>query len=64
MTFLHNNCPNGQFKCDKLSGEYAVNRPNQARAEILDDFDPLAEIPGNSTRQRQKCPVARAKLSR
>jgi len=34
MAFFKNNCPNGQFKCDMLPGEYAVNRSNQARSEI------------------------------
>jgi len=48
MAFFHNNCPNGQFKCDTLSSEYAVNRPNQARSEILDVVLELAGKPENS----------------
>jgi len=64
MTFFHNNCPNGQFKCDILSGEYAVNRPIQARAEILVVLERLAEMPENSAVERRKRPMARAKLSR
>jgi hypothetical protein len=45
MAFFKNNCPNGQFKCDILPGEYAVNRSNQARSEIQDNLGALAKMP-------------------
>jgi hypothetical protein len=64
MSFFDNSCLNGQFKCDILSGKYAVKLPNPARSEMLDDFRRLAEMPGNSRDWRQKCPMAQAKLSR
>jgi len=48
MAFFHNNCPNGQFKCDRLSGKYAVNLPNPARLEMQHVFAVLAEMPGES----------------
>ncbi|MBJ2200459.1 hypothetical protein JJD66_25390 [Pseudomonas sp. MF6751] len=44
MAFFENICPNGQFVSAIRAGEYAVKQPNQARAEILDDFDWLAEM--------------------
>jgi hypothetical protein len=46
MAFFENNCPNGQFKYAYSAGEFAVNRPIQARSEMLDDLRSLAEMPG------------------
>jgi len=42
--FFENICPNGQFVSAIQAGEYAVEQPNQARAEILDVSDWLAEM--------------------
>jgi hypothetical protein len=39
MAFFEIICPNGQFVSAIPAGEYAVERLNQARAEILDDSD-------------------------
>ncbi|WP_158688674.1 MULTISPECIES: hypothetical protein [Pseudomonas] len=44
MAFFENIRPNGQFVSAIRAGEYAVKQPNQARAEILDDFDWLAKM--------------------
>ena len=64
MGIFHNNCPNGQFKCDILSGKYAVNLPTPARSENQDVFEGVAEMLENSGDTRQKRPIAQAKFYR
>jgi hypothetical protein len=64
MTFFDNSCLIGQFKCDILSAEYAVNRPILARSEFLHSFGALAETPVNSAGSRQECLAPSTKLSR
>ena len=64
MAFFENICPNGQFVSAIQAGEYAVEQPNQARAEILDVSDWLAEMSEKSITERQKDPIARMKNSR
>jgi hypothetical protein len=64
MDFFDNNCPNGQFKCDILPGEYAVKRPIQAHAGFQALSERLAQMLENSAQWCLKCPIDPSKLSR